>query len=154
LVEPNVSSRRLADAPDCCPTCRKTVSIEPSEQTKDAPCPYCRSVLWFLRKTEGKAVILTFLPGLVTGGECGERVNDVADAIGACPCVVLNLGHLRFVTSMFLSLLVRLHKRVATARGALRLCGLHPDVSEVFRLTRLNTVFDIFPDELSALAGS
>jgi len=36
-------------------------------------------------------------------------------------------------------------------KGRLKLAGIHPEVMEVFRITKLDTVFDIYKDAPSAI---
>jgi anti-sigma B factor antagonist len=36
-------------------------------------------------------------------------------------------------------------------KGKLKLCCIHPDLLEVFRITRLDQVFEIYSDEQAAL---
>lgn len=147
-----VPSSVLEHTPDSCPFCGHAVIVEPASiPAKDAPCPHCGELLWFVRKMPGDAVILTFLPGLMTGSESVERIDEVVSAIGDCPRVVLNLSHLHFVASMFLGMLVVLHKRVVSAKGTLKICGVQPEALTVFKLTKLDTVFAIYEDERSAL---
>jgi excisionase family DNA binding protein len=42
-----ISSRTPEGAPNCCPVCRQAIRIEPSSETRDAPCPCCGHLLWF-----------------------------------------------------------------------------------------------------------
>jgi anti-anti-sigma factor len=147
-----VPSSVLEHTPYSCPYCGYAVIVEPaSVAAKDAPCRHCGKVLWFVRKMLGDGVVLTFLPGLMTGSESKERIDEVVSAISNCPRVVLNLSHLHFVASMFLTMLVVLHKKVASAKGTLKICGVQPDPSAVFKHTKLDAVFTIYEDERSAL---
>jgi anti-anti-sigma factor len=147
-----VPSSTVGHTPDSCPVCGHVLIVEPtSVPAKDAPCPQCGRVLWFVRKTVGDAVILTFLPGLMVGSESLERINEVSSAIGDFPRVVLNLSHLHFVASMFLGMLIVLHKRAVSAKGKLKICGVQPEVLAVFKATQLDSVLAICQDERSAL---
>ena len=44
-------------------------------------------------------------------------------------------------------------KRAGSVRGRLALCGLHADLRHVFRLTRLDQVFEIHESESEALTA-
>ena len=109
--------------------------------------------MWFVRRSVDGVVVLTFLPGLVTGSEGLQRIDEVVSAFGGSSRVVVNLSRLRFVSSMFLGMLVVLHKRVVLVKGELKICGIQPEASVVFKITRLDKVFDIRDDEQSALAS-
>jgi anti-anti-sigma factor len=139
------------DTPYCCPACGGEVVVGPSSRAGDAPCPHCGHLLWFVRKSAGAAAVLTFLPGLMAGSESVTRINEVLAACGDFSRVVLDLSPLRFLSSMFLAMLVVLHKRVVSAGGTLRICGVQPDAAKVFKITKLDTIFDLCPDEQTAL---
>jgi anti-sigma B factor antagonist len=141
------------DAPSLCPACGEPFVPDPSSPEEEGPCPYCRRPVWFVRKPLNEAIVLTFLTGLVSGSESLGRLDEVTSAVGNASRIVVDLSRMRFISSMFLGMLVALHRRVVAAQGALRLCGLRSGEQEVFRATRLDTVFDIREDEASALAS-
>ncbi len=58
-------------------------------------------------------------------------------------CLVLNFEHVQFMSSAFLGLLVKVHKRVIEAGGRLQLYNLDPKIYKVFEITKLTKVFDI-----------
>jgi len=64
--------------------------------------------------------------------------------------LVLDFRHVEFVSSAVLGLLFRISKKVYEQRGELRLCNIHPGIYEVFKITRLTSVFDIYEDVDSA----
>ena len=51
------------------------------------------------------------------------------------------------------SLSAMLNTKLKAAGGKMRLCGLKPEIHEVFVITKLTKVFDIKPDENEALNG-
>jgi anti-sigma B factor antagonist len=57
--------------------------------------------------------------------------------------LVLELGDVQHLTSAALASLINLKKKVVGVSGKLRIENLHPDLLEVFRITRLDRVFDI-----------
>jgi len=57
--------------------------------------------------------------------------------------LVLNFANVQFMSSAFLGLLVRIHKRVLDRSGQLQLVNLDPKIRKVFEITRLERVFDI-----------
>lgn len=64
--------------------------------------------------------------------------------------LVLDFRHVKFLSSAVLGLLIRISKRVYEQNGKLRLCNIHPGIYEVFKITRLTSVFDICEDVESA----
>jgi len=147
------STQSPQDAPGLCPACGEPFVPDPESPDEEGPCPHCRHPVWFVRKPLDDAVVLTFLTGLISGSESLGRLDEVTAAVAKAPRIVVDLSRMRFISSMFLGMLVALHRRVVAAQGALRLCGLRSGEREVFKATRLDTVFDIREDEPSALAS-
>lgn len=134
-----------------CPQCGKQVAIPVQNAAEEFPCPHCRRLLWFVRKDADGSAILVFLPGLVIGRESIDRVEEVIAATGGSSRVLLDFSRLRFLSSLFLGMLIRVHLRMASAHRALKICGLRPEAREVFRVTKLDQVFDLHADQPSAL---
>jgi anti-anti-sigma factor len=59
--------------------------------------------------------------------------------------LVLNFESVKFMSSSFLGLLVKIHKRVIEMGGHLQLFNLDPKIHKVFEITQLVKVFDIVP---------
>ena len=57
--------------------------------------------------------------------------------------LILNFENVRFMSSAFLGLLVKIHKRVIEMGGHLQLFNLDPKIQKVFEITQLTKVFDI-----------
>ena len=60
--------------------------------------------------------------------------------------VILDFGPVEFMASSMLGKLVQLNKQCKKFRVKLKLCSIAPDILEVFRITKLNKVFDIRAD--------
>ena|SRR3989304_9412287 len=60
--------------------------------------------------------------------------------------IILDFSNVRFLSSAVLGLLIRVSKRIYEHDGQLRLCNINPKIYEIFKITRLNKVFDIYRD--------
>ena len=69
------------------------------------------------------------------------------------PKIVINFENVTNMSSSALGMLITLHKRVRQAGGQLRLCNIQPTISEVFKITRLDEIFQICPDQSQAIAS-
>lgn len=69
------------------------------------------------------------------------------------PDILLNLSGVRYVDSCGLGEMVAAQAAARRAGGRVALLGLSPNVREVFAVTRLASVFDIYEDEAGALRG-
>lgn len=65
--------------------------------------------------------------------------------------VVLNLYNAGYMSSAMLAQLVTLHRKMQAQKGKVRLCCLRPPVMDAFKVSHFDRLFEIFPDEPSAL---
>lgn len=67
--------------------------------------------------------------------------------------VLADLSQVTFVASLALRMLLTTLKAVQPLGGDLRLAGLQPQIAEIFRKSRFDTLFKIYNDRESALAA-
>ncbi len=67
--------------------------------------------------------------------------------------LVVDFTGLQYISSAGLRRILTLAKDCQAAGRTLGFCALSPAVSDVFRISGLNSVLRIFPDRASALAG-
>ena len=77
-------------------------------------------------------------------------VADIVDAGNTQ--LVLDLCEVKFLDSSGLGAIVSIRKMVGN-EGGMVLCGLTGQVRSVFRLTRMDTIFDIFEDATLTQTG-
>ncbi len=65
--------------------------------------------------------------------------------------LVINFCDVKFLTSAVLGLLIRVSKKIYESGGQLKLCGINPQILEIFKITRLDRVFDIYEDQEKAI---
>jgi anti-sigma B factor antagonist len=91
--------------------------------------------------------------GRITLGEGNIMLRDVVREMldKGNMRIVLNLHDLQFMDSSGLGELVKAHTSVRNQGGQLRLASLNKRVHDLLQLTKLSAVFDIEPDEESAI---
>ncbi len=67
--------------------------------------------------------------------------------------LILDFCNVKFLSSAVLGLLIRVSKKVYERDGQLKLCNINPKIYEIFKITRLTKIFDIYPDIESAVRG-
>ena len=67
--------------------------------------------------------------------------------------VVVDFAGTAYIDSSGLGALVSLGKRIRESGGELRLAALNDDLRTLFELTRLDTLFPLYPSRADALAG-
>jgi anti-sigma B factor antagonist len=79
-----------------------------------------------------------------------ESIMSVIESASDGINLILDFSNVRFLSSAVLGLLIRISKRIYESGGKLRLCNINPKIHEIFRITRLTKVFDIYKDIESA----
>jgi anti-sigma B factor antagonist len=67
--------------------------------------------------------------------------------------IIIDFSNVRFLSSAVLGLLIRLSKRAAEQKGKLKLCGIGSRIFEIFKITRLDEIFDIYDDAKKAMSS-
>lgn len=65
--------------------------------------------------------------------------------------VLINFSRVKFMSSAMIGKLILLGKRCKNEQIELKLCSITPNIMEVFKIMKLNKVFDIQDDESKAL---
>jgi anti-sigma B factor antagonist len=66
---------------------------------------------------------------------------------------ILDFRSVKFLSSAVLGLLLRVSKKIYEKNSTLRMCNINPKIYEIFKITRLNKIFDIY-DELEGAMES
>jgi anti-sigma B factor antagonist len=82
--------------------------------------------------------------------EVGDQLYSLVDNEGHRQ-ILLNFANVQYLSSAALGKLINLKKKVGAVGGKLKLCCIHPELKVVFKITRLDQVFEIFDDEQPAL---
>ena len=83
--------------------------------------------------------------------ELKQLVQDALDQ--GARRFVIDFSPTAYIDSSGLGALVSMSKRVRQASGEMRLAGLNEDLRSLFELTKLDTLFAIFPTPDEALSG-
>jgi anti-sigma B factor antagonist len=107
-----------------------------------------------LKVVDGVAVI-SFLESasMIEGDRADRLAKELFDLIDEKKFtkVLLNLYNTGYMSSAMLAQLVRLDRKMKGLKGKVRLCALRPPVVDAFRISQFDKLFEIFPDEPSAL---
>ncbi len=81
----------------------------------------------------------------------GTELIEAADSATSDKKLLLNFTGVGFMSSAMIGKLVLLNKKCKTDGVALKLSDISGNVSEVFKIMKLNKVFDIYKSEEKAL---
>ena len=92
-----------------------------------------------------------------------EKILDESDIRGLADSImplletspggnlVLDFSNVKFLSSAVLGLLIRISRKIYESQGQLKLLGINPKIHEIFKITRLDRVFDIHVDRYDAV---
>jgi anti-sigma B factor antagonist len=67
--------------------------------------------------------------------------------------IILDFTNVEYLSSAALGKLITMDKKVKAAGGKLRLCSIRSDIKEVFKITRLDKLFQILDNRDKAVEG-
>jgi anti-anti-sigma factor len=108
-------------------------------------------------------VVLTITENQITGDDLADALRDQFLAVAVqsqAQNVVLDFQNVKFLSSSGFRPLLSLNRLLRQHNGRLLLCGLCPEVHEIFEVTRLISTkgtsrapFEVHPDAPSAVAA-
>ena len=107
-------------------------------------------------KQEGEVTILVLQDKEILDE---TTINDIADSLFSVVAekgpikMVLSFSRVKHLSSMALGTLIRLNKRVEENGGSLKLCEIAPALYEIFVITKLNKLFDIYERREEAVSS-
>ncbi len=105
-------------------------------------------------RKEGATAILELDGKLSLGPAVDDFRSKWSDALaGGSQNIVVNLQGVPMVDSSGIGSLIRCHSAVSAAGGKLMIVGATNTVLQAFKVTRLDRVLQLHPDEKSALAS-
>ena len=79
------------------------------------------------------------------GGDLIAQLNDTTEER-----VILDFRSVQFMSSSMLGKLVQVQKKCKEFKVHLKLCSISPDIRQVFKITKLDKLFEIEDDEVAA----
>ncbi len=106
--------------------------------SSDAPCPKCGHLLWF--SPNGLVVVRD-----ISAEDIESLLQVDADRLSIR--LLLNFEGVAFMQSSMIAKLVRLNRAMKECGGRLVFCNVSVNLMEVFKITRVNRLFEIAGDE-------
>ena len=102
---------------------------------------------------EREGIALLDLKGRLTAGSDATTFRDAVEVAAAEPGakIILNLQNVDYIDSTGLGALVMSATKTKNAGGAAKLLNLNRRNVELLVLTKLDTIFEVFDDEMDAI---
>ena len=107
-------------------------------------------------QTIGGVVVIRIIHNSVVHDRLIEHLGHEIQALfddGACQKFILDFSNVDFVNSHSLGMLFKVGKRAKEAKLKLRLCSINAAILDVFKITKMDSFFDIKPTLEAALKG-
>ncbi|UCG32631.1 MAG: STAS domain-containing protein [Phycisphaerales bacterium] len=65
--------------------------------------------------------------------------------------LILDFAEVKFLSSSALGMLLNLRKKATAVKGQVVICGMRTDLQKVFKITRIDKLFDFYDSEEKAL---
>jgi anti-anti-sigma factor len=82
--------------------------------------------------------------------QCYREIIEVLEKVEESN-VLLHFGRLVFMSSAALGMLIRVHKKCKEFKISLKLCNITPEIRQVFKITALDKILDIYDDAAQAM---
>jgi anti-sigma B factor antagonist len=106
------------------------------------------------RRDDGDVTILTLSGRLMGGPDTEQFLKQIKDLVDAKRTrVIVDMGDVAWVNSSGLGALIAGWTQLKEKGGSLKLIRVSRRIEQILAVTKLNTVFEIHPDEASARAG-
>jgi len=93
--------------------------------------------------------------GYLTGGDETEELEQTIKNLGESgnKHLIINLGETQHLNSTALGVLISAHSNYVRRGGQMKLCSVDKRIENIFVITKLSLVFDVYPSEEQALAS-
>jgi anti-sigma B factor antagonist len=93
--------------------------------------------------------------GYLTGGEETDELQRAIKTLGDAgnKHLLINLGETQHLNSTALGVLISAHSSYVKRGGQMKLCSVDKRIENIFVITKLSLVFDVYPNEEQALAS-
>ncbi|MCX8051697.1 MAG: STAS domain-containing protein [Chlorobi bacterium] len=100
----------------------------------------------------GEVELVTLRGQFIGGTETDELRAKLTELIqSGYRAIVLDMSNVTYLNSTALGVLIAAHSSIAKQGGKIVLCGLSQSLENIFVITKLSMVFDIFRDRQSAI---
>jgi len=105
-------------------------------------------------RKQGNTAILSLEGNLALGGALEDFRAGWSDALASgARDLIINFSRVHTLDSSGIGSLIRCHSRIVATGGKLKLVGASDNIRHVFRITRLDQVFEFHDSEEKALGS-
>jgi anti-sigma B factor antagonist len=105
-------------------------------------------------RTVGNIAVL-YPKGYLTGGDETDELEQKIKSLGegGNKSLIINLGETQHLNSTALGVLISAHSSYVRRGGQMKLCAVDKRIENIFVITKLSLVFDVYASEEQAIAS-
>jgi anti-sigma B factor antagonist len=105
------------------------------------------------RQVEG--IVILAPKGYLTGGDETDELERTIKQLGdgGNKHLLINLSETQHLNSTALGVLISAHSNYVRRGGQMKLCSVDKRIENIFVITKLSLVFDVYPNEEQAIAS-
>lgn len=107
----------------------------------------------FAQEQTGEVLIVRLAGRLDSSAAPGAEQSFAGVLKGGPAHLAIDLSRLEYISSAGLRVLLIVAKKVQQLQGKVALCGLTPNVREIFAISGFDAIFSIQPDAAAAVAA-
>ena len=108
-----------------------------------------------MKERQVESIVILYPKGYLTGGdetdELERKIKELGD--GGNKHLIINLAETQHLNSTALGVLISAHSNYVRRAGHMKLCAVDNRIQNIFVITKLSLVFDVFPTEEQAIAS-
>jgi anti-sigma B factor antagonist len=108
-----------------------------------------------MKQRQVGSIVILYPKGYLTGGdetdELEKAIKDLGE--GGNKNLIINLSETQHLNSTALGVLISGHSNYLRRGGQMKLCAVDHRIQNIFVITKLSLVFDVFPSEEQAIAS-
>jgi anti-sigma B factor antagonist len=108
-----------------------------------------------MKQRQVESIVILTPKGYLTGGEETDELDRAIKQLGegGNKHLLINLSETQHLNSTALGVLISAHSSYVRRGGQMKLCSVDKRIENIFVITKLSLVFDVYPNEEQAIAS-
>lgn len=108
-----------------------------------------------MKERQVGSIVILAPRGYLTGGDETDALEQKIRSLGESGNrnLIINLGETQHLNSTALGVLIAAHSNYVKRGGQMKLCSVDKRIENIFVITKLSLVFDVYPTEELAIAS-
>lgn len=108
-----------------------------------------------MKQRQVGSIVILAPKGYLTGGDETDELEQTIKSLVETgnKHLIINLAETQFLNSTALGVLISAHSNFVRRDGQVKLCSVDKRIENIFVITKLSLVFDVYPNEEQAIAS-